>query len=127
MYRKQISATLSIGKHDRDCHRALQRRICCFELVFFDDLFIRHKLHKAPVVGVGVRCCLADLGRFVVGERYPEDATLASFKLMHVAGHAGRHFPLGNLVLINESIVDSRARRTNVAAETGQVIAHTIL
>ena len=127
MYRKQISAALSIGQHDRDGHRALQCRICCFELVFLDDLFIRHKLHEATVVGVRVRCCLADLGRFVVGERYPEGAALTCVKLMHLAGHAARHFPLSNQVLIKESAIDSRARRTNVAAETGHVFAHTIL
>jgi hypothetical protein len=41
-----------IGQRDRDRHLATQRGICRLELDHFDDLLVRHKLHKAAMVRV---------------------------------------------------------------------------
>jgi len=51
---EDIGAAAWIGERDRDRHLAVQRGICRLELHHFDNLLVRHELHEAAVVRVGV-------------------------------------------------------------------------
>jgi len=76
-------------------------------------MLVGHKLCEMAVVAVR----LAGHAGRVVGERHPECAAFAGVKLMHAAGHAGRHAPLRHRVRVEQGPVDGRARRSKVAAD----------
>jgi len=102
-----------IGQRDRDRHLATQRGICRLELDHFDDLLVRHKLHKAAMVRVGVRSRFAGPGWRGVRKRDPERAALAGVERMHVAGHAARHLPLHDRARIEKRAINDRAGRVH--------------
>src|SRR5882762_7475244 len=54
-----IGATVRIDQLDCDRHLAAQRGIGRLELNHLDQLLVRHELHEAAVVGVGLRGRLA--------------------------------------------------------------------
>ncbi len=62
--------------------------------------------------------------RRVVRERDLNLATFGGVELMHVAGHAARHLPLGDRIRVDKCAVNSRARRVYVLTDAGRVFAH---
>jgi hypothetical protein len=61
------TAALSVAERDGDTHLAAHCRIRRLELVDLDHSLVRHELHEAPVVSVGVRARLACSCLSVVG------------------------------------------------------------
>jgi hypothetical protein len=123
---EDIGAVVCIGERDRDRHLAAQRGICRLELDHFDNLLVRHELHEAAMVCVGVRGRLAGPGRRVIRERNPERATFAGVERMHVAGHAGRHHPRRDRARIEKRAINDRAGRVQAATDAGRVHARTL-
>ena len=78
MYGKDIGAAVCVRERDGDRHLAPQCRILRLELAHLDDLLVRHELHEAAVVRVGVQGRLTGPGRRVVRERDAEGAAFAS-------------------------------------------------
>ena len=58
MHGEDVSAAIRISERNRDRHFAAQRGIRRLEFAHFDDLLVRHELHEATVIRVGVRRCL---------------------------------------------------------------------
>jgi hypothetical protein len=120
MHTEDIGAAVCIGERGGNRHLAAQRGIGRLELDHFDDLLVRHELHEAAVVRVGVRARLAGPCRLVVRERDSERATFAGVELMHEAGHAGRHLPCRERARVDERAINDRARRLHVATDAGR-------
>src|SRR5213593_4684780 len=114
-----------LDERDRDRHLAAQRGICGLELDHFDNPFVRHELHEAAAVRVGVRGRLAPLRRCVIGERDSEGATFAGVERMDVAGHAGRHHLLRDRARIEQRAIHARAGRVHAAPDAGR--AHGLI
>src|SRR5881396_107448 len=102
-----MTAQPTISERDGDGHLATQSRIFRLELVHFDDPLVRHELHEAAAIRVGVSGRLAGPGRHVVLRE----------RRAHARGRSCQWAPSRWLPRVDREVRDRRSRGALLCAD----------
>src|SRR5438034_8580804 len=104
---EKIGTAVGISERDGDGHLATQGRIFRLELVHFDDPLVRHELHEAAAIRVGVSGRLAGPGRHVVLRE----------RRTHARGRSCQWAPSRWLPRVDREVRDRRSRGALLCAD----------